>query len=443
MAWSRRDEARAILTPAGGACEGPIGCRPRPIHATHAGAMDVLAAHAARHPEKPALLEGERAWTWAELIARRNRLGHGLLDLGLPPGGHVIVYAENSLEHYLAGAAARAAGLIPAPMNHRLVAEEVALHPRPLRRGRGAGERSLPAPRRDRPRPGRGRCGSGSCWARSGGPGPCTWTTCWPRAGPIRWSARGGEGFGASIIYTGGTTGKPKGALRRGIDPQDLMDTLGAMDLLDPTHVHLVAGPMYHSAPGGLALYTHLVGGTVVIMPKFDPEQALAEIERHRCTSTFMAPDPAQAHRGPARGGAGALRRVLDARHHHGGGAVPDEREGGRGGPLRARALRVLRLERARGEHDAAARRTCCASRARAGAPRRARRSRCSTTTAGRCRRASRASSTCAGSPASSTSTTRTRRRRARCAAATGTRWATWPTWTRTASTTSATASAT
>jgi len=87
--------------------------------------MDVLAAHAARHPDKPALIEGERVWPWAEFISRRNRLGHGLVGLGLPTGGHVIVYAENSLEHYLAGAAARAAGLIPAPMNHRLVAEEV------------------------------------------------------------------------------------------------------------------------------------------------------------------------------------------------------------------------------------------------------------------------------------------------------------------------------
>ena len=77
--------------------------------------MDVVAAHAARHPDKPALIEGERVWSWAELIGRRNRLGHGLLALGLPPGGHVIVYAENSLEHYLAGAAARTAGLIPAP----------------------------------------------------------------------------------------------------------------------------------------------------------------------------------------------------------------------------------------------------------------------------------------------------------------------------------------
>ena len=71
--------------------------------------MDVLAAHAARHPDKPALVEGERVWSWAEFIGRRNRLAHGLLTLGLPAGGHVIVYAENSLEHYLAGAAARKA----------------------------------------------------------------------------------------------------------------------------------------------------------------------------------------------------------------------------------------------------------------------------------------------------------------------------------------------
>ncbi len=91
-----------------------------------AGAMDILAAHAARHPAKPALIEGERVWSWAELIERRNRLGHALVDLGLQPGEHVIVYAANSFEHLLAGAGARAAGLIPVPMNHRLVAEEVA-----------------------------------------------------------------------------------------------------------------------------------------------------------------------------------------------------------------------------------------------------------------------------------------------------------------------------
>jgi acyl-CoA synthetase (AMP-forming)/AMP-acid ligase II len=51
-----------------------------------------------------------------------------------------------------------------------------------------------------------------------------------------------------------------------------------------------VAGPLYHSAPGAFAAYAHLFGGTVVVLPKFDPEAALAAIARHRCTSTFMAP---------------------------------------------------------------------------------------------------------------------------------------------------------
>ena len=78
--------------------------------------MDILAGHAARHPDKPALIEGDRLWSWATLVERRNRLGHALLGLGLKPGSTVIVYAANSLEHYLAGTGARAAGLIPAPM---------------------------------------------------------------------------------------------------------------------------------------------------------------------------------------------------------------------------------------------------------------------------------------------------------------------------------------
>ena len=251
--------------------------------------MDVLAAHAARHPDKPALIEGERAWTWAELIARRNRLGHGLVGLDLPPGSHVIVYAENSIEHYLASSAARAASLIPAPMNHRLVADEVAYI---LDHSDAAAvlvsDRFLPMIEQVR-----SRATKVARWILLGAERR-PWAVhlgelmASGRSDPVE--PRGESGFGASIIYTGGTTGRPKGALRRGMNPQDLMDTLAAMDLLDPAHMHLVAGPMYHSAPGGFALYTHLIGGTVVIMPKFDAEQALAQIDRHRCTSTFMAP---------------------------------------------------------------------------------------------------------------------------------------------------------
>ncbi|HXJ79107.1 MAG TPA: AMP-binding protein [Candidatus Methylomirabilis sp.] len=251
--------------------------------------MDLLSSHASRHPDKPALIEGDRVWSWARFIESRNRLGHALLALGLQPGEHVIIYAANSIEHYLAGTGARAAGLIPAPMNHRLVAEEVAYI---LDHSDGAAlfvsDQFLPVVEaiREDARKVRRVILMGEArrdWAEH-------LDDLLALGSPVPVELPAGAAFGASMIYTGGTTGRPKGALRRSVDPQGLMDTLSAMDLLDPNHVHLVAGPMYHSAPGGLAFYAHIVGATVVIMPKFDPERALGEIDRRRCSSTFMAP---------------------------------------------------------------------------------------------------------------------------------------------------------
>jgi fatty-acyl-CoA synthase/long-chain acyl-CoA synthetase len=97
-------------------------------------------------------------------------------------------------------------------------------------------------------------------------------------------------GLGGSMSYTAGTTGKPKGALRRATDPAPLLPRLQALNCLDPDHVHLVAGPLYHAAPGAFAGFALLLGNTVVVMRKFDAEEALGLIERHRCTTTFMAP---------------------------------------------------------------------------------------------------------------------------------------------------------
>ena len=326
---------------------------------------------------------------------------------GSSPGEHVIVYAGNSLEHYLAGTGARAAGLIPAPMNHRLVAEEVAYI---LDHSDAAAvfvsDQFLPVC--DEVRPGARKVRH---WILMGDERR-DWAVhlddLLARGGPEPVELPAGAAFGASIIYTGGTTGKPKGALRRSLDPQGLMETLGAMDLLDPNHVHLVAGPMYHSAPGGLALYAHIVGATVVIMPKFDPERALAEIQRRRCSSTFMAPTllkrimdlPASVR---ARYDVSSMRAIIMA-----AAPCPMSVKEAVVELLRPRALRVLRLERARGEHHPEA----GGRAAKAGLVRAGRagdgRSRCWTTTAGPCPWASRASSTSGSSPASSTSTTRT-----------------------------------
>ncbi len=87
--------------------------------------MDILAAHAERMPDAPALIEGERALSWRAFVERRNRIANALRGLGVARGEHVIIYAQNSLEAVLVPAAVRAAGAIPVPMNHRFVAEEV------------------------------------------------------------------------------------------------------------------------------------------------------------------------------------------------------------------------------------------------------------------------------------------------------------------------------
>ncbi|PYM83053.1 MAG: hypothetical protein DME13_16525 [Candidatus Rokuibacteriota bacterium] len=248
--------------------------------------MDLIAAQAARQPHRPALIEDERSLTWEQFFRMRNRLAHALAALGIGAGQHAIVYAHNALENLVVGAALRALGAIGVPMNHRLTAEEVAyIVDNADATAVFVGEAFLPMAERVR----------GAARVKH-------WITLGAERRP--WAealddllARGHEApppappaMGGSMVYTAGTTGKPKGALRRVTDPKAILPRLAALDCLDPAQVHLVAGPLYHSAPGGFALYAQMVGGTVVVMRKFDPEEALRLVERHRCTTTFMAP---------------------------------------------------------------------------------------------------------------------------------------------------------
>jgi acyl-CoA synthetase (AMP-forming)/AMP-acid ligase II len=250
---------------------------------------DLLALHAERVPDKLALASDDCALTWVHYLERRNRLANALADLGVAPGEHVVLYAHNSIDVLVAGAAVRAAGAIAVPMNHRLTEAEAAF----ILDDSDAvavflGEAFVSMAER----------------LRLGASKVRAWITlgaerrAWAHAvEDLVTSGRGtapamaaAQGVGGSMIYTAGTTGKPKGALRQALDPAALLPRLQALDLVDPSHVHLVAGPLYHSAPSGFATFAHLFGCTVVVMPRFDAERALATIERFRCTSTFVAP---------------------------------------------------------------------------------------------------------------------------------------------------------
>ena len=94
------------------------------------------------------------------------------------------------------------------------------------------------------------------------------------------------------MIYTSGTTGKPKGALRRNAaDPQQMGAMLQFIGYT-PDDVYLTTGPLYHSGPGGFMGVAMVLGQTVVLQRKFDPEDWLRLLQTYRCTSTFAAPTP-------------------------------------------------------------------------------------------------------------------------------------------------------
>jgi len=98
-----------------------------------------------------------------------------------------------------------------------------------------------------------------------------------------------------SMIYTSGTTGRPKG-VRRKPPTQEQMDAvaqqIGALWglLPDPTAVVLMNGPMYHSAPAGYGMSAIRHQMTTVLQPRFDAEDMLRLIEKHRVTHMHIVP---------------------------------------------------------------------------------------------------------------------------------------------------------
>ncbi len=101
---------------------------------------------------------------------------------------------------------------------------------------------------------------------------------------------------GSYMFYSSGTTGRPKG-IKPTIVPQPFGAGGGALIMLiqhmygftDQT-VYLCPAPLYHAAPLGWSTTAQRLGGTVVVMEKFDPNQCLELIERHRVTHAQFVP---------------------------------------------------------------------------------------------------------------------------------------------------------
>ncbi|MES2290771.1 MAG: acyl-CoA synthetase [Pseudomonadota bacterium] len=104
------------------------------------------------------------------------------------------------------------------------------------------------------------------------------------------------ETAGAAMLYSSGTTGRPKG-IRLAAAPDSVIDAPNVLTKLalhvfglGPDSTYLSTAPLYHAAPMAWTMTVQKLGGTVVLMSKFDPETALAFIERYRCNAGQFVP---------------------------------------------------------------------------------------------------------------------------------------------------------
>jgi long-chain acyl-CoA synthetase len=231
------------------------------------------------------------------LLARANRLVHGLRALGLAKGDVVTTVLPNGapmIELYLACAQA---GLYLVPVNHHLTGPEIAY----IVRDSGAkvlvgAERFAAACRAAADEidfPARTRFAVG---AVSGFRAYEEIGAGQPDVLPSDRTA------GQVMNYTSGTTGRPKGVRRPLVpfDPDTVFSMFGmflGMFGIQPRggNVHLCGSPLYHTAVLMFAGGSLHFGHTVVLMDKWTPEGSLALVERHRVTTSHMV--PTQFHR--------------------------------------------------------------------------------------------------------------------------------------------------
>jgi len=248
--------------------------------------------HAARRPDAVAFKMSGSAEhvTFAELEARANQGAHVLRRAGLRSGDHLAILMENRREFLEICFAADRAGLYYTTLGTHLAPAEIAYILK------DCGARLLIVSDRfaDRLAAFAAQIPQGCALFAVGGdlPGAAPWdeavAACPDTPIPD-------ESQGLDMLYSSGTTGRPKGVKwaltgERPGAPTMLVELLTELFGYDADTRYLCPAPLYHAAPLRHTMVTIRMGGTAVIMPRFDAVEALSLIERERITHSQWVP---------------------------------------------------------------------------------------------------------------------------------------------------------
>jgi long-chain acyl-CoA synthetase len=232
--------------------------------------------HARRlYGDRIAVIDGERRLTYAELSVRSHALGAGLRGLGLKRGDRVALLSANSHRYLEAFFGVPAHGLVLVPLNTRLAAPELCAILQ------NSGARMLLTDREP---------GALAQHVERVLSIPDDYEGLIAQAGTRPGPTEAAENDVATLFYTGGTTGQPKGVMltHRNLIANAFHKTVACS--LSGADVFLAAPAMFHVA--GVAPLVGLVwlGATTVTVPAFDPERCLELIERHKVTVAMPVP---------------------------------------------------------------------------------------------------------------------------------------------------------
>ena len=244
------------------------------------------------HPEKAAyrMAGSGEAVSFRQLDERSNQGAHLFRSLGVKQGDAIAILLENHPRFFEICWAAQRSGLYYTPISYRLTAPEVEY----IVRDCGAKLLITSAATRDvaaalAPRladlAGRflvgGSCEGFANWEAAIAPQPTT-----PIADELE---------GADLLYSSGTTGRPKGVKQpvwgKPIGtPSSVLPLMKVLYGVDENSVYLSPAPSYHAAPLRFCMAAQRLGATCIVMENFDAAAALELIERHRVTHSQWVP---------------------------------------------------------------------------------------------------------------------------------------------------------